>query len=602
MAAHHAAHADNDGIGRLCFHHFIIRVADSLFQLLRFDSAGNGDILILQTGHGALHAGYRHAGPLHRCGTVAAHHASHTNDDGRNFRLFHLLRLRCRDAFRRTGNLFCSPGGPEQTQPQSIGYYKDGTHAHGGGTQHGTQGDSKGNYQRSCRHGNTQCIVKEGPEQVLPDISDCGFAQFDGTANPPKRAVHQHNVRRLHGDVRARTDGNAHVRGDQGRSIVDAVAHHGHTPSLLLQLLHSLSLVSRQHIRNDPGDSGGFRNGSGGTGIVAGEHNHLESQLLHRLHRCPGVGLQYVCRGNGAEIFFPVIGKVEGCLSLGCQLGKLRNCNAQLLHQPPVSAKITHRPQVSCYTPTRKCLKFRNLLSIFPGFFQDGPGEGMLGFFLQSRRQIQQFLFIQFSRQNVRHRRFSGGEGSCLVQHHGIHMVKIFQCFGILEQYAHLSAPACAHHDGHGRSQAQSAGAGNHQNRNSTVQRMLQAVACNHPDAEGQRRDSHNHRYKNPCDFVCQPGNGCLGTAGLLHHPDHLGQSGILAHLFRTEFQISLHIDGGSRQGIPGHLLHRNAFPGEGALIHTAAAFNHNTIHGNGTAGTNNHDVSHPNFLRGNLL
>ncbi len=37
-------------------------------------------------------------------------------------------------------------------------------------------------------------------------------------------ALHQHNIRRFNGDVRARADGNAHVRPRQGRRVVDAVA------------------------------------------------------------------------------------------------------------------------------------------------------------------------------------------------------------------------------------------------------------------------------------------------------------------------------------------------------------------------------------------
>ena len=41
-------------------------------------------------------------------------------------------------------------------------------------------------------------------------------------------ALGEDDVGGLHGDIRARADGHAHVRPHEGRRVVDAVAHHGH--------------------------------------------------------------------------------------------------------------------------------------------------------------------------------------------------------------------------------------------------------------------------------------------------------------------------------------------------------------------------------------
>ena len=45
-----------------------------------------------------------------------------------------------------------------------------------------------------------------------------------GTSREP--ALHQHDVRRVDGDVRAGADGDADVRAGQGGGVVDAVADH----------------------------------------------------------------------------------------------------------------------------------------------------------------------------------------------------------------------------------------------------------------------------------------------------------------------------------------------------------------------------------------
>ena len=47
-------------------------------------------------------------------------------------------------------------------------------------------------------------------------------------------ALHQHDVRRVDGDVRARADGDADIRAGEGGRVVDAVADHGDL-ALLLQ-------------------------------------------------------------------------------------------------------------------------------------------------------------------------------------------------------------------------------------------------------------------------------------------------------------------------------------------------------------------------------
>ena len=62
------------------------------------------------------------------------------------------------------------------------------------------------------------------------------------------------------------------------------------------------------------------------------------------------------------------------------------------------------------------------------------------------------------------------------VQNNRIHPVQIFQCLSIFEENPHLGAPAGSNHDGDRCGQAQSTGAGNHQNRNSAGQAEFQTL------------------------------------------------------------------------------------------------------------------------------
>ena len=224
----------------------------------------------------------------------------------------------------------------------------------------------------------------------------------------------------------------------------------------------------------------------------------------------------------------------------------------------------------------------------------------MLGGSLQSGGQPEKCVLRQRAGENVRDLRLAGGQSAGLIQHHRIHPVQVFQCLGILEQHAQLSAPACAHHDGNRRCQSQGAGTGNDQHGHRAVQTEFQSVAQNHPHAEGHRRNGHDHGNEHTGNFIRQPGNGSLGAAGLLHHVDDLRQGGVLSHLVRPEFQIALGIDGGGADPVPRLLLHGNAFAGKGALVNAGPAGEHRAVYGDGAAGADDHRVAHLHLLHGN--
>ena len=79
---------------------------------------------------------------------------------------------------------------PEHPQTQGVGHHKNTAQAHGCGTQHRTELKAKDWIKNTCRNGNSQAVIEEGPEQILPDIADGGLAQGNRSADPSQGTVH----------------------------------------------------------------------------------------------------------------------------------------------------------------------------------------------------------------------------------------------------------------------------------------------------------------------------------------------------------------------------------------------------------------------------
>ena len=175
--------------------------------------------------------------------------------------------------------------------------------------------------------------------------------------------------------------------------------------------------------------------------------------------------------------------------------------------------------------------------------------------------------------------------------------MQILQRLRIFEQHTHTGTATGTYHNSHRSCQTQRTGAGNDQNRNGIGQAEFQTTAQNHPNHKSYHCDAHHHRHKDACNLICQTGNGRFRATGFFHHVDDLGQGGVFAHLFCPEFQITFRIDGGSCHAVTDFLLHRDAFTGEGALIHRAATLCHDTVHRDAAAGANHQNITHPDFF-----
>ncbi|KAG1252099.1 hypothetical protein G6F65_018063 [Rhizopus arrhizus] len=98
----------------------------------------------------------------------------------------------------------------------------------------------------------------------------------------PSVARHQHHIGRLHRDVGAGTDRQADIGLGQRRCIVDAVADEGDVPMRGLEPAHRFDLAFRQHLGHHLINAQLARDRLRGAGVVAGDHRHLQAQLVQR--------------------------------------------------------------------------------------------------------------------------------------------------------------------------------------------------------------------------------------------------------------------------------------------------------------------------------
>ena len=129
--------------------------------------------------------------------------------------------------------------------------------------------------------------------------------------------------------------------------VVDAVAHHRHHPSLLLQPPHRRRLVLGQNLGLELRYAHFPRDGGGGGGVVAGKHHHLQPHPAQlgdgrRRRRLGGVG-------QGDDAPGDAVGRQENRRTalfrrLGCGGVQPVQRDAELPQQRPVAE--LHRPPV----------------------------------------------------------------------------------------------------------------------------------------------------------------------------------------------------------------------------------------------------------------
>ena len=529
--------------------HFVVLVFNGLLQGLVGDIGAQGDDggAGLVADHGLVDFGQSFQCLLHAGLAVAAHHAFNVQG------LFHktfLLDSGFRNGFGRIFSLRLRGSGQggsldlvvvfgavqvEQIQAQRVADDTEAGQAHRGGAEHGVQRQAEGDEHTGGQR-DANDVVDEGPEQILVDVAQGGAAQADGGGHIGEPGVHQHHVRRINGDVRSGTDGDAGVGAGQGRGIVDAVADHGDLAGGL-QLANDGVLAVGQDASNDLIHACLTADGVGGALVVAGEHHDPDAHVLQFTDGAGAVLLDGIGHGHHAQQTARAA-EVERRFALACQRGGF------CLQAGGHSGLCRKEGRMACvnFFAVQRCSQavagqgckvgdFRGFDGVGLGVSEDGFGQRMLAPALQRGGKSQQLrLAHALGGQDVGDLGFAAGDGAGLVQRHDLGAACGFQRSGRLEQDAVLGPQTVADHDGHRCGQAQRTGAADDQHRDAAGQRIAELPAQQQPDDGGDHCDGDDRRDEEARHGVGDLGDGGLGGGGVADHPDDLRQSGIFAH------------------------------------------------------------------------
>ena len=141
----------------------------------------------------------------------------------------------------------------------------------------GREQDVEARIEHARGQRNAEQVVAHGPGQILAHDAQGGAGQAKRRGNGGGLGAQQQHIAGLLGQVGARAHGDAGVGLGQRGGVVDAVAHHGHAQAARLQGANAGQLAGRVEAGFNLGDAGLLRDGRGGGGRVAGEHQHAQA-------------------------------------------------------------------------------------------------------------------------------------------------------------------------------------------------------------------------------------------------------------------------------------------------------------------------------------
>src|SRR5262249_8103030 len=128
--------------------------------------------------------------------------------------------------------------------------------------------------------GNADRVVRQGEEEVLPNVSHGRPRQVNCGDDAGERAGDQGDVGCFDSDVRAGPNGQPEVSGGDRRGVVDAVTDHADPAAFALQAADLVGLVLRQDFGDHSANAGLSGDGGCGAGIVAGEHDDVYAETV----------------------------------------------------------------------------------------------------------------------------------------------------------------------------------------------------------------------------------------------------------------------------------------------------------------------------------
>src|SRR5262249_55526559 len=109
---------------------------------------------------------------------------------------------------------------PRVAQPKGVGNYRYGAEAHGGCCKDRLEEKASKWIQQSSGNGDTEQVVDEGKEKILPDVAHRSLAKLARAQDGREIALQQRDVSAFHRNIRARSHGNADIGLGQRRSVI----------------------------------------------------------------------------------------------------------------------------------------------------------------------------------------------------------------------------------------------------------------------------------------------------------------------------------------------------------------------------------------------
>src|ERR1035437_3112137 len=166
------------------------------------------------------------------------------------------------------------------SQPECVANDGYGTQAHRRARDDGTKEQAEKWVEQTCRDRNSQRVIDEREEKILPDVSHHRTAQVYGLGDAKQVAFHERNSRAFHRHVCAGPHGDANMRGGQCWRVVDAITGHRNDLTLLPELLDALVFVLRFNACFHLIESEFLGHGVRSALVVAGEHDDFQTELV----------------------------------------------------------------------------------------------------------------------------------------------------------------------------------------------------------------------------------------------------------------------------------------------------------------------------------
>ena len=189
----------------------------------------------------------------------------------------------------------------DAAEAEGVGDDGDRADAHGGAGEHRVQQPAGERVENAGGEGEAEEVVGEGPEEVLLDVAEGGAGEVHGADEGGEVAFDEDEAGAVHGDIGAGAHGNADLGGGEGGGVVEAVAGEDHALATGLVDVDELLFRGGGGVGVETVEREFFRDGAGGGGAVAGDHNELETEAAEFGESGGGGGLDGVFEGEGAD-------------------------------------------------------------------------------------------------------------------------------------------------------------------------------------------------------------------------------------------------------------------------------------------------------------